>query len=673
MKLFFLAILGITLSATAGAADSTAVAANWVNVVSRTDVSDILALDDRIWISYRGGGAVRYDFPTGSYDTFTTAEGLGHNYATGLAADDDYVYVATRNGLSKYNRSDGVLEHVIRMWGYAYNDCTGVAADDRYVWVSTLEGARRFDKEFGEPIESPITWKSKRPLSRQLDDGWTPYVNPGQTLLDDVYSVNFGRRLVYCGGYDRVLIFDPVLDLWQTLYVASHGYRFVRKIIERHDSVEIYTSGGAGVLNPAAGTVNPFHPRLAGADVNDGLHFAGYHYIAAADGLYARRDDGEPFVFPVGAGLDWESEKDAKKRKPSALWRVTEPFGGASVNCLEPFGETVLVGTTDGAFVFDPASGDARPLPISKGLAGPAVYAVLDAGDHLWAATNDGLSVVDVDGFSVRNYRNPAGRDWDGLRDLAYLDGKVFAAAEPGAVLFDPLRETWRTFDLAENGLGGSGACCVVSNGRPFLGTAAGLLELDGESKLVRRYTTADGLPSSDIVDLSSDDTGLYVATRWGGLAKVAGDGTITYVDADSGLSSPQLLSVTAAEGIVYVGTYDQGIDILTLDLEVIGHITRADGLSHTDVRAAAVADGYLWVAVRDVGVNAIELDGEGEAKRYYARYGLGDEHCRGITPLAPVGGRTRLAFATAGGVSILEYDGEPPDFTVGDPDAGYK
>jgi hypothetical protein len=666
MRRLFPAILSLILSVTA-------VAADWVNVVSRTDVSDILALDDEIWISYRGGGVVRYDFPTGSYETFTIAEGLGHNYATGLAADDGYVYVATRNGLSKYDRADGTLEHIIRMWGYAYNDCTGVAADERNVWLSTLEGARRFDKEFGEPIESAITWESSRPLSRQLDDGWTPYVNPGQTLLDDVYSVNLGRRLVYWGGYDKILVFDPVSGLWQTLYVASHGYRFVRKIIERGDSVEIYTSGGVGVVHPVSGIVKPFHRRLAGVDVNDGLHFAGYHYVAAADGLCVRRDDGEPFVFPVGTGLGWESEKDAKKRRPSPLWRVTEPFGGASVNCLEPFGETVLVGTTDGVFVFDPTSGDARPLPISKGLAGPAVYTVLDGGDHLWAATNGGLSLVDVDGFSVRNYKNPEGRDWDGLRDLTYIDGKVFGAAEPGAVLFDPLRETWRTFNLTENGFGGSGVCCAVFDGRPFLGTAAGLLELDGELKLVRRYTAADGLPSSDVVDLSSDDGGLYVATRYGGLAKLNGDGTIIYADVANGLSSPQLLSVTAAEGIVYVGTYDQGMDVLTSELEVMGHITRADGVSHTDVRAAAVNGGYLWAAVRDVGINAIDLDGEGEVKRYYARYGLGDEHCRGITPLAPVGGRTRLAFATAGGVSILEYDGEPPDFTVGDPDAGYK
>jgi hypothetical protein len=653
---------------------STSVFANgWSNVVSRTDVSDILALDDEIWIAYRGGGVVRYDFPTGRYDTFTTAEGLCHNYATGLAADDDYVYISTRNGLSKYNRADGTFEHVIRMWGYAYNDCTGVAADDRYVWVATLEGARRFDKKFGEPVESPITWKSNRPLSLQVDDGWEPYVNPGQTLLDDVYSVNPGRRLIYWGCFDKIPVYDTITNLWQTLHVKSPGYNFVRKIIERSDNIEVYTSGGAGILNPVNGIVTPFHPRFAGVNVNDALHFAGYHYVAAAEGLYIRRGDGEPFVFPVGTGLDWESNKDAKKRKPSSLWLMTEPFGGASINCLEPFGETVLAGTADGVFVLDPTSGDVRPLPISKGLAGPAVYAVLDAGDRLWAATNNGLALVDLDGYSVRNYRNPAGRGWDRLRDLAFMGGKVLIAAEPGVVLFDPLRETWREFDLAKNGLGGSGVCCAVFDGRPFLGTTVGLVELDEELNLVRRYTTSDKLPSSDIVDLSPDDTGLYIATRWGGLAKMTGDGSITYVNTGDGLSSPQLLSVTVAEGMVYIGTYDQGIDVLTTYLDVVGYTTRADGLSHTDVRAAAVADGRLWAAVRDVGINAIALDSEGEVKRYYARYGLGDEHCRGITPLAPVGGRVRIAFATAGGVSILEYDGEPPNFTENDPDAGYK
>jgi hypothetical protein len=137
------------------------------------------------------------------------------------------------------------------------------------------------------------------------------------------------------------------------------------------------------------------------------------------------------------------------------------------------------------------------------------------------------------------------------------------------------------------------------------------------------------------------------------------------------GISSDVVLSLAADDEHIYVGTFDKGVDVLDRELNFERNISWGDGLSHTDIWAEAVDPLWLWLTIRGVGVNAFNLK-TGEVRRYYARHGLGDEYCRNLTLLPPREGRKRAAFATASGVAILEYEGEPPDYAAADYDANY-
>ena len=71
-----------------------------------------------------------------------------------------------------------------------------------------------------------------------------------------------------------------------------------------------------------------FHDRA----VRDALSFGGLEYYAAAEGLYVRRPDGEPFKFAAGVGAEWTKLKKARKKK-SHTWRLGVADGLPSPRC----------------------------------------------------------------------------------------------------------------------------------------------------------------------------------------------------------------------------------------------------------------------------------------------------------------------------------------------------
>jgi hypothetical protein len=229
-----------------------------------------------------------------------------------------------------------------------------------------------------------------------------------------------------------------------------------------------------------------------------------------------------------------------------------------------------------------------------------------------------------------------------------------------------------KTFDLRDAGFDAEGLCAVKVDGRYFLGTTEGVIELNEDFGLVETYGIAAGFPAHPVRALLPWRGKLIAATLGGGLTCVdLPDRVISTLRAGAGISADVLFALAADDEHIYVGTYDKGVDVLDAELNFEKNISWGDGLSHTDIWAAAADPPWLWLAIRGVGVNAYHLE-TGEVRRYYARYGLGDEYCKSIAVLPPREGRKRLAFGTASGVAVLSYDGEPPDYAEDDYDRNY-
>ncbi len=658
-------------------------AAAWHNVVNRACVSDVAVVGDEIWLGFLGGAA-RYEPLDGRVSFYTAAEGLVHNYITALAADEGAVYFASRNGVGTFHGA--ALTRNVRLWGYGHNDCADVAADKEYVYVATREGARRYDKAFGEIKFEPVP-KEEGPadkLSPQIEDGWKVYVNPDGVVLDDLYSVTLGDGVIYWGGRGRLFASAPGAERWRELDVTLPTLAVVRRVLARGDALVLLTD--AGVYEYADDQTSLLGGPLAGADARDALAFGGLEYYATAGGLFVRRADGKEFKFKAGTPAGEEGKK--KKRKKAVWWRLGAANGLPSdrVTALATWGESVVVGTENGACLLEPGSGKTHAVPIPHGLPAGGVYALAYGAGKIWAATPEGMAAIDDDDYAVEKYPpSPLGMV---VKDVVFADGELVVVT-PGGVTAAAPGGAARTFLLKDAGLGGEARRALMVGEEYFLGTSEGLVELDGGLAPVRVYGPADGFPAAPVRAMLLWGRKVLCGTQGGGLAVLDLDGdAVRVLKENAGLSSDIIFSLAVDDERVYVGTFDKGVDILGRDLSFQRNISWGDGLSHTDIWAEAVADGWLWLGIRGVGVNAVNLasltampkDGKNgskgkpalEVRRYYARYGLGDEYVRAVWPLPPKDGMKRVAFGTASGVALLEYDGAPPDYTADDFDRNY-
>ncbi|MCP4229583.1 MAG: hypothetical protein GY771_05495 [bacterium] len=650
----------------------------WVNIPARRDVADLLPSGEGYYAVYRGGGAAFYDIDDRNYRLYGLKQGLTHLYVSGVAEDDTHLYLATRNGLTKLDKETGEYERVIRMWGNAYNDCTGIAVTDRYVYVCTIEGARRFDKQFGPPVEVMNLKPGDRPLSKQVDDGWEVYYNPDDVVTEDLYSVVVGPDgTVYWGGYNRVPVQYPD-DSWSIVRPDVELGNITRMRFISGSLAVFGTAAGGYFLDTDTGHCEPMLTVLDNKQLNDGLVFGDYTYLGGRDGLYVARNNGKKFKMPLGTPV--ESIGMKRKKKKSALWLVSDDIGGAEVNRIIEVGDIIVIGTTGGVYHYDPDDKTLTKPGIPEGLSGPAVYSLLHDGETLWAASSGGADRITLGDNSFKPIITASFPTSETLRDIAILDGYTTFLAQNR--LFHLIRYTLipETY-LPDVGITEEVVClCTVDRptfDRLYIGTKNGLIEV---SYQLTMYEDLPQHKNHEIVGLVALNDVLYIATRFNGVYGLSADNRYEhsyFIGAETGLSGKEILSLYADEENVYVGFYDKGVDILTPELDFVDNITWGDGLSHTDIFAVAYDAPYLWVSIRDVGVNAFNLEtGErDDIRKYYARYGLGDEFCRDIEVLGPGNGYDhRIAFATASGVSILCYDGgTPPDLTVDDVDKGYK
>jgi len=664
-------LLQLVLVVAAAAFPAAAAEARWDNAVSRTHVSDILADGEAVWFTFLGGGVAGYEPLTAKATYYTAAEGLVHNYVTAAAADAGHLYFATRNGLATLPRGGGEFHATVRMWGFAHNDCTAVASDGRYVCVATLEGARRYDLRHGEitfgkipPEQGPAAR-----LSPQIEDGWTVYVTPAGVVLDDLYSITPAEEAIYWGGRGRLFASGRGAEGWREVPTQLPPMAVVRDVLPRDGELVIATDAG---LFEFDGERTSRAPGVLGRlDVREALSFAGLEYYATAEGLFVRRTDGEAFTFASGTGAAWKKAKEARKKK-SPLWRLGAADGLPSSRCtaLAGWGETVVVGTENGACFLEPATGDIRPVPLARGLPPEGVYALAYGDGRLLAATPRGLASLDDGDYAATKVALPGA--WNDVRDVRVHRNEVLLVSRAGLISVPGNGGEPKTFDLRTGKGMGEGMCAVKIKDYYVLGTTTTLLPIYKMVLADTWYCEGEELPPYPVRALLRSRGKLIVATLGGGLAHVdLPDRVISKLTAGAGISADVLFSLAADDEHIYVGTYDKGVDVLDKNLNLERNVTWGDGLSHTDIWAVAADPPWLWLAIRGVGINALHLE-TGEVRRYYARYGLGDEYCKAIAVLPPRGDRKRLAFGTASGVAVLEYDGDPPDYAEGDYDGNY-
>ncbi|HIE27515.1 TPA: hypothetical protein EYP66_09530 [Candidatus Poribacteria bacterium] len=201
-----------------------------------------LAVDDRyLWVGTRAG-ACRYDKITDRWDRFTKRNGLPGEDISAVIVDGYDVWMGTNNGICKFPRmSDDLNAWVSFTSGieikpdmskeYAAtlvsNEVWALAADDNYIWVGTMRGVSRYDKK---------------------KDLWTTFTTEDGLPANSISSIVVDGDIVWFGSDSGAAMYDKRTKDWVT-FTVDDGLASNRITCIAKDKKEIwFGTFDAGVM-----------------------------------------------------------------------------------------------------------------------------------------------------------------------------------------------------------------------------------------------------------------------------------------------------------------------------------------------------------------------------------------------------------------------------------------
>lgn len=168
----------------------------------------------------------------------------------------------------------------------------------------------------------------------------------------------------------------------------------------------------------------------------------------------------------------------------------------------------------------------------------------------------------------------------------------------------------------------------AVYSGTRYLATSGGLVALDGDGNVKRRYTTLDGLPDNDLTALAVFRDRLFIGTATAGL--LAFDQTDFYHYSFIKPKASRVSVLVATDQELLIGTLDQGL--FEFDGERFSkRINSATGAEFKRVTALLPFESRLYIGTQDQG---LFIWREGRIDRVATTEGLPSPHVTGLTAL---------------------------------------
>ena len=244
-----------------------------------------------------------------------------------------------------------------------------------------------------------------------------------------------------------------------------------------------------------------------------------------------------------------------------------------------------------------------RTLDTEDGMPGQSVfYTHEDSEGFIWIANINGL--VRYDGLSLRNFSS--GYRGGTLYEIYEDENGDFYIPSIGQGIYrfngDSLIQ-YKDELPTDNGFVKS--LSLTKSGLIYLGLyGVGLSVFDGE-KVVKTYTSEDGLISSEFWSIIEDSEGrLWIGTNEG--LSIYENGTFTNFTTENGLPYNTIRGITEmSNGDVWIGTDREGI-VIFRDYEPVEYIHVKDGLSGAFPQyfAEHPIDGSVWIAHHGTGLD---------------------------------------------------------------------
>ncbi|NQV72189.1 response regulator [bacterium] len=311
------------------------------------------------------------------------------------------------------------------------------------------------------------------------------------------------------------------------------------------------------------------------------------------------------------------------KQAGGQLFDLSDQFEGLSgylKQVVEDRSGSLWFGSKD-AGLFRLANGRVSRYHEGQGLSSNSVLSLLEGREgELWLGTQNGLDKLQNGKFTT--FSEAEGLSSDQVLSIHEdSKGAIWSATRGGGVnrLFEGEIKTFNT----DNGLSSNVVHSVISdlNGDIWIGTAGNGVDRITPSGIVH-YSQKNGLVGDEIFALHLDLEGnVWIGTLTG--VSIYDGRSFTSITMDDGLSSPFITDFAdRAEGGMWIGTYDGGVDLL--ENGSITNFNTENGLFSDGVLALYEdADGTLWVGTYGSGLNQIR---KGIVTGISAKEGLFDD-----------------------------------------------
>ena len=423
----------------------------WTTIRSGRGTLELAADDDYLWLAVPNDGLRRFHFASGTWTAFRDIKGLLHNHVGeyGLAVDEDYVWVGTLRGLSRYDKRKESWTPLAALPILVGRTVRTIDTDERFVWVGTDKGMSRYDKSLG-------TWKHYRQEggSENIETHgghWHRHQRKKRdTLSDDVVSsIVVDEQYVWVGTRDGANRFDKLALRWDQ-YKTEHGLpaNNVTSVSSDGDSIWVGTNSGIG------------------------------KYPRTADDLNA-----------------WITYTSGTEIQPSAVSKeFAESLVTDQIWCITASKRHVWVGTRRGVSKYDISRDIWKTITVEDGLASDEVSCIAIDGDRVWFGSDRGVTLYNEKTNVWAAYTTDDGLASNKVTTIG-VDGTELwiGTYNAGVSRFDQLTDTWTTYTrgdgLAHNGI----LSMTVGSTYVWFGTYRGLSRFDKRAGIWTTFTESYG------------------------------------------------------------------------------------------------------------------------------------------------------------------------------------
>ena len=395
---------------------------------------------DAVWFAADEQGLARYNKAARDWTFFSKENGLASNdlIEYSLVVDDNYVWVGTAGGLSRYDLKKEVwttftrspLTRTLRK-----SKVYAIAAEGRYVWLGTADGLHRYDKQTDR-------WFAPR-LKEMEDEG------------DDVRSVTclaIDEKYAWLGTNSGVLRYDKAGDRWEK-YTVDNGLpsNTIRDLSVKGYDLWVSTDRGVATFNRLSDDPNAWESHTQALEVKGMSDDKQYAQTLLSDDVRCVAVGEEMVWFGTDKGT---CQYDRQKKTWKALTTdvsVLDKIGLQSslidTSVIVIDGAEIWFGTGKGATRYNVESGDFVTYTRSDGLGSDVVISIALNGEEIWFGSADaGVTRLDRITGDWRVFNIDDGLPHNRVEAIALDGDQLWFGTERGLCRYNQATGTWTSY-----------------------------------------------------------------------------------------------------------------------------------------------------------------------------------------------------------------------------------